>query len=145
MIEYIVKFAKWLLYELDSDIARDIIILFMGILAIIIIAKFLNDSGIDDIERKREYIEPRSNGSVGSIANTMINNYFVDEEEREKALYKNRAKINGYLITYIGVAFIGLVSYMYQGGEKWIILLIAGSIILALLYIIYLNSLIKNE
>ena len=40
MIEYIVKFAKWLLYELDSDIARDIIILFMGILAIIIIAKF---------------------------------------------------------------------------------------------------------
>ena len=145
MIEYIVKFAKWLLYELDSDIARDIIILFMGILAIIIIAKFLNDSGIDDIERKREYIEPRINGSVGSIANTMINNYFVDEEEREKVLYKNRTKINGYLITYIGVAFIGLVSYMYQGGEKWIILLIAGSIILALLYIIYLNSLIKNE
>ena len=122
MIEYIVKFIKWLLYELNSDIARDIIILFMGILAIIIIAKFLNDSGIDDVERKREYIEPRSHGSVGNIAGTMINNYFVDEEEREKELYRNRAKINVYLITYIGVAFIGMISYMYQGGEKWIIL-----------------------
>lgn len=144
MIEYIVKFIKWLIYELDSDIVRDIIILFMGIFAIIIIAKFLNDSGIDDAERKREYIEPRSHGSVGNIANTMINNYFIDEEEREKALYKNRVKINGYLIAYIGVAFIGLVNYMYQGGEIWIILLIAGSIILALLYMIYLNSL-KNE
>ena len=144
MIEYVVKFINWLLYELECDIARDIIILFMGILAIIIIAKFLNDSGIDDVERKREYIEPRSHGSVGNIAGTMINNYFVDEEEREKELYRNRAKINVYLILYIIIALVGLISYMHQGGYIEIIIMIVGSIIIALLYMIYLNSFIKN-
>ena len=144
MIEYVVKFINWLLYELECDLARDIIFLLMGILAIIIIAKFLNDSGIDDTERKREYIEPRSHGSVGNIAGTMINNYFVDEEEREKELYKNRAKINVYLILYIIIALVGLISYLYQGGYIEIIIMIAGSIIIALLYMIYLNSFIKN-